>query len=117
PEWAGQPTPQMLADAAKGTDSIIDVCLMDGTKEVWKQEKDLFQAWDTGRKQGLGGKADDPNTGEQMINSAQEYGLRCVAELGEIPFFDKTGDGTYSTYDCLNSTAIPMTATQADGSV
>jgi hypothetical protein len=117
PEWAGNPTPEMLAAAAMGTDSIIDVCIFDGGDVDAKVERDLFEAWDDGRKEGIGGKADDANTGEVTINSAQEYGERCVAELGEIPFFDKSGDGTYSTYDCLESTPIPMTITHADGSV
>ena len=117
PEWGqGNPTPEMLASVANGTDSIIDVCLMNGTKVVARVEADLFQAWDRGRKQGIGGKADDPS-GEVRINSAYEYGVRCVAELGEIPFFEKTGDDTYSTYNCLESTPIPMTVTRADGTV
>jgi hypothetical protein len=116
PEWAGQPTAEMIAQLAKGTDSIIDVCVMDGDSVTIQLERDLFQAWDAGRKQGVGGKADDPS-GEQTINSAQAYGERCVAELGEIPFFEKTGDGEYSTYDCLESTEIPMTITDANGNV
>ncbi len=116
PEWAGEPTPEMLEQVKLGVDSIIDVCLMKGDEVVYKVERDLFQAWDKARKQGLGGKADDPS-GEQRINSPEAYGERCVAELGEIPFFEKTGEGEYSTYDCLNSTAIPMTVTAADGSV
>jgi Bacterial pre-peptidase C-terminal domain len=117
PEWANNPTPEMLAQAAMGTDSIIDVCIFDGNDVDAKVERDLFQAWDDGRKEGIGGKADDQNTGEVTINSAQEYGVRCVAELGEIPFFEKTGDNSYSTYDCLESTPIPMTITHPDGSV
>jgi hypothetical protein len=116
PEWM-DPTPQMLEQVKLGTDSIIDVCLMDGSDVVVQMERDLFQAWDDARRQGIGGKADDPDSGEQMINSPQAYGERCVAELGEIPFFEKTGDGEYSTYDCLNSTEIPMSVTKADGSV
>jgi len=116
PEWMN-PTAQMLEQVKLGTDSIIDVCLMDGSDVVVQMERDLFQAWDDARKQGIGGKADDADSGEQMINSPQAYGERCVAELGEIPFFEKTGDGEYSTYDCLNSTEIPMTVTKSDGSV
>lgn len=117
PEWGSEPTPEMLAAAAAGTDSIIDVCVMDGSKVAMQIEKDLFQAWDEGKKRGLDGKADDPNSGEVQINSPVEYGERCVAELGEIPFFEKNGDGDYSTYDCLDSTEIPMTITAPDGSV
>ncbi len=115
PAWIN-PTPEMIAKLANGVDSIIDVCIMDGDKEVMKIERDLFQAWDQARSQGMGGKADDPS-GEQRINSPLEYGERCVAELGEIPFFEKNGDGDYSTYNCLDSTPIPMTATAANGTV
>ena len=116
PEWASAPTPAMIASLDAGTDSIIDVCIMDGSKVVSAVETDLFQAWDQGRKQGLGGKADSPN-GEVRINSAQEYGVRCVADLGEIPFFEKQGDQSYSTYSCMDSTPIPMTITKADGTI
>jgi hypothetical protein len=108
PEWGeGNPTPEMLASLENGTDSIIDVCLMNGSKVVHGVERDLFAAWDAGRKRGFGGKADEPG-GEQRINSPQEYGVRCVGELGEIPFFEKTGDGTYST---SGRASAPATAT------
>ena len=115
PQWLN-PTPQMIASLSGGVDSIIDLCIMDGDKVAVKIERDLFQAWDQARAKGMGGKADDPS-GEQRINSPQAYGERCVAELGEIPFFEKTGEGTYTTYSCLDSTPIPMTITAADGSV
>ena len=115
PAWLN-PTPEMLAKLAGGTDSIIDLCIMDGDKEIVKIERDLFQAWDEARGQGLGGKADDPS-GEQRINSPVAYGERCVSELGEIPFFNKEAEGVYSTYNCLDSTPIPMTATAANGTV
>ncbi len=114
-EWLN-PTPAMLAQLEGGTDSIIDVCIMDGTEIVMAIERDLFQAWDTARKDGIGGKADDPS-GEQRITSPVAYGERCVGELGEIPFFEKTGEGEYKTYNCLDSTPIPMTATGANGEV
>jgi hypothetical protein len=117
PEWARNPTPEMLAKLKAGTNSIIDICLMNGSTVVKQIEADLFQAWDTGRELGINGKADDTATGEQTINSAQQYGVRCVAELGEIPFFDKIGELDYGTYDCLNSTPIPMTVTDAAGAV
>ncbi|MGE0547938.1 MAG: PPC domain-containing protein [Kofleriaceae bacterium] len=118
PEWGqGEPTAEMLAALEGGTDSIIDVCLMDGDEVVYKIERDLFAAWDDGRKRGFGGKADDQDSGEQRINSPVAYGQRCVGELGEIPFFEKTGEGTYSTYNCLESTAIPLTVTNADGTI
>src|SRR4051812_26865186 len=115
PQWLN-PTPAMIASLQNGVDSIIDVCIMDGDKEVVKIERDLFQAWDQARGKGIGGQADDPS-GEQRMNSPQPCGERCVAGLGEIPFFEKTGDGTYSTYNCLDSPPIPMTVTAANGSV
>jgi hypothetical protein len=52
PEWMN-PTAQMIAQAEAGTDSIIDVCLMDGSTVVAQIERDLFRAWDDARKQGL----------------------------------------------------------------
>jgi hypothetical protein len=115
PEWMN-PTPAMIQQIDLGVDSIIDVCVMDGTTVVAQIERDLFQAWDTARGKGIGGKADDPS-GEQRINSPVGYGERCVGELGEIPFFEKTGEGEYTTYNCLESTPIPMTVTAANGSV
>lgn len=119
-EWGGEPTPEMLAAVADGTDSIIDVCHYDSDGNVVDEiEEDLFKAWDDATDQGLNGKADDTDTnGEMRINSAQEYGERCVGELGEIPFFEKQdGEWNYSTYNCLDSTPIPMTVTSATGSV
>ena len=117
PEWAGEPTPEMLAQVARGTDSIIDVCVVDGDRVVQRLEADLFQAWDRGRHAIKGEKADHAATGEQRIQSAQKYGERCVGELGEIPFFQSTGTGTYTTYNCLDSTPVPMTVTDASGNV
>jgi len=115
-QWMN-PTPEMIAQAKLGTDSIIDVCLMDGSDVVVQMERDLFRAWDDARKQGLGGKADDESSGEQRINSPVAYGERCVGELGEIPFFEKEDEGVYKTYDCLNSTEIPLEITKSDGTV
>jgi hypothetical protein len=117
PEWAGTVTPEMIAAAAAGTDSIIDLCVMDGDKVIARVERDLFQAWDDGKAQRLDGKADHVASGEVMINSALGYGERCVATLGEIPFFTKQPDGTYTTYNCLEATPIPMTITRPDGTV
>ncbi|MEZ4366379.1 MAG: hypothetical protein R2939_08840 [Kofleriaceae bacterium] len=110
-------TPEMLASLELGTDSIVDVCLMHGSDIVRQIEGDLFQAVDAGEDAGLGGKADDPPSGEVRIASALAYGERCVAEPGEIPFFEKLGDSDYSTLHRLDSTPIPMTVTGADGSV
>jgi hypothetical protein len=100
PEWGnGDPTPEMIAAAQAGTDSIIDVCLFDGSDLAAHVERDLCQAWDDGRKEGLGGKADDPTSGEVTINSAQEYGVRCVAELGEIARYCVQGGKPAISFD------------------
>src|SRR3569833_261326 len=106
----------MIAQAQQGTDSIIDLCVYDGNDLKISKERDLFAAWDDGKAAGLDGKADGP-TGEVMINSPEAYGERCVEEMGEIPFFKKLGDGSYETYNCLDSTEIPTTATDANGNV
>src|SRR5438128_140650 len=43
PEWGnGNPTPAMIAAAQAGTDSIIDLCVFDGSDIIWQQERDLF---------------------------------------------------------------------------
>ncbi len=117
PEWAEEPTPAMLAALALGTDAIVDACVMQGDTAVIAIEADLFQTIDAGRAAGLGGKADDATSGEVRIASAQKYGERCVAELGEIPFFTKTAEGSYSTFNCLDATPIPMTVTADNGTV
>ena len=115
PEWGLEPTPEMLASLANGVDSILDVCVLRGDSEAVRVERDLFKAWDDARALGIGGKADNIASGEVMINTAQVYGVRCVDELGEIPFFEKQADGTYSTYNCLESTPIPVTVTRPGG--
>jgi hypothetical protein len=117
PEWASEPTPEMLAQLALGTDSVIDVCLFDGDTVVQRIEADLFQTWDRSARRDTTGtiRKDEPET---RINSAQEYGVRCVGELGEIPFFQPTATaGEYSTFNCLDATPVPMTVTAADGTV
>ena len=116
PDWGYNPTPEMLKQLEKGTDAIAQVCVVRDGQVVKQLEMDLFKAWDNARAQGVGGKAYAHN-GEVRIHSVQEYGERCIAELGEIPFFDPTGEGEYSTYNCLESTPIPMTVTHADGTV
>ncbi len=116
PAWIN-PTPAMIKSLEKSVDSIIDLCIMDGDKEVIKIERDLFQAIED-RARGKGASVARPMTRRRAAHhEPQAYGERCVNELGEIPFFQKTGDGEYSTYSCLDSTPIPMTATAANGSV
>ena len=81
-------------------------------KVVAQIERDLFRAWDEALARVLAARPTTPS-GEQRINSPVAYGERCIGELGDIPFFEKTGDGEYSTYDCLDSTEIPVTITDA----
>jgi hypothetical protein len=116
PAWNGEPTAAMLDSLAAGTDSIIDVCIRRGGATT-ARETDLFQAWDRGRRISAAPKADDALTGEQRIESPLVYGERCVAELGEIPFFTPTAPGRYTTASCLDGTPIPMTVTAGNGTV
>ncbi len=130
PEWqAASPTPEMIAAARAGVDRIIDTCVVrgfDATTRAYQSvdvqvETDFDVAWDAGlaraktaaRRRGVGAL----DGVEQPIHSVQKYAEACVAELGEIPFFQKTGDGTYTTYSCMDSTPIPMTVTDASGHV
>jgi hypothetical protein len=136
PEWQNQPTAQMVAAAKQGTDRIIDTCLVSGfdaaTRTAAKVEvaveTDFDVAWDNATPNlvvprnarhagGAGGIAVHNDTMEQPIHSVQKYAEACVRDLGEIPFFQKTAEGEYSTYSCLDSTAIPMTVTDETGNV
>ncbi|MCA9668736.1 MAG: hypothetical protein KC503_24250, partial [Myxococcales bacterium] len=103
------PTPEMLASLAKGTDAIVDVCEMNGSEVVRQLELDLASL----RPKNVG-KAD---TTETAVNTVTDYADLCVKQMGEIPFFPKLADGSYGTYNCLDSTPIPMTVTNADGTV
>ena len=108
------PTAQQLAEAAAQT-YTIDVCVMEGNEVVRGSEMDVQRALDakgTGKFDGYG----DP---DEEIRSVTAYAEACVAQLGEIPFFPRVGEaeGDYATYNCLDSTPIPMTVTLADGTV
>ena len=128
PEWqAEHPTAAMIAAARAGVDRIIDTCVVDGAGEISASiETDFDVAWDAGltasaaaRRSGVahGPRWSPRDATEEPIHSVQKYAEKCVAELGEIPFFQKTGDGAYTTYSCMDSTPIPMTVTDASGHV
>lgn len=106
-----EPTAEMLAAAALG-EHVIDVCLVREGAVVAQAELDVRRALD---RDGEDGKFDDH--GDERIASTAAYAERCVAELGEIPFFEPLGDGDYGTYDCLDSVPIPTTVTSPDGTV
>ncbi len=106
-----EPTPEMLALLESGF-AFIDVCLVTDAAVVHEEEFNPNRALD---KTIDNGKADSPD--EEVIRSVEAYAEACVAELGEIPFFEKITDGDYETYNCLDSIPIPMTVTQADGRV
>ena len=128
PEWqAEQPTAQMIAEARAGADRIIDTCssVDAATAQISAAvETDFDVAWDAGlaasanaRCRRHGGIARTSTPPSSRSTRVQKYAEACVAELGEIPFFQKTGDGEYTTYSCMDSTPIPMTVTAADGTV
>jgi len=106
-----EPTQEML-DAAAAGDWTIDVCLMKEGKVVQGRAFDIQRALDD-----AGGNGKFDGEGEERIESTVAYAELCVAELGDIPFFKKVGDGDYETYNCLDSTAIPTTVTSTDGTV
>ena len=107
---APEPTAEMLA-AIAGGQWMVDVCLMNGGSVVREVEMDLRRALD---RRGSNGKFDGE---EARVASTTAYAELCVEQLGEIPFFESVGDGDYGTYNCLDSTAIPTTVTDADGNV
>lgn len=107
----GEPTEEMIREAMLGGYKI-DVCLMSGGSIVRQKSFDIRQALD---HSGGDGKYDGEP--EELIRSTVAYAELCVNDLGEIPFFDKLGDGDYETYNCLDSTPIPTKVTAPDGSV
>jgi len=106
-----EPTEEMLEQADAGR-HVIDVCIMDGDQLVAAREFDARRALDIA---GADGKFD--GTEEERIASTEAYAEACVAELGEIPFFERMDDGDYATFDCLEGTPIPTTVTDEDGNV
>jgi hypothetical protein len=110
--WLEMPEPsaEMLAKIADGQ-AIIDVCLVSDQGVVRENEFDIRRALD---KTGASGKADGE---EEVIASTEAYADKCVAELGDIPFFDKKGDGDYGTFNCLDATPLATTVTDATGAV
>ncbi|MEC9073455.1 MAG: hypothetical protein VX938_13775, partial [Myxococcota bacterium] len=106
------PTADMIAQAQIAFHTI-DICLMANGKVIRGAEMDVMRALDragTGKFDGYG----DPN---EQIASVVAYAQACVAQMGEIPFFEPLGEGDYSTYSCLDSVAIPTTVTSPDGEV
>lgn len=111
-EWlSGEPTPEMIEEVMRGA-WIVDVCLMDGTGVVRQVEVDISRTTDVA---GNNGKFDGDD--EEQITSVGAYAQVCVAEMGEIPFFENIGENDYATANCLNGTPIPMQITDADGNV
>ena len=105
-----EPTAEMLARIADG-EAFIDVCLMSDDGVVREGEFDIRRALD---RTGANGKADGE---EEVIASTEAYADKCVAELGDIPFFPALGEGDYGTFNCLDATPIPTTVTSAEGQV
>jgi hypothetical protein len=61
---------------------------------------------DGGASQGNGGSAEEPRViTEENVRSMIEYGQLCEAELGDIPFFPRIGEGKYETFNCRDLVA------------
>lgn len=111
-EWLTQdPTPEMLAEIAMGG-WIVDVCLMEGNGVVSQVEVDISRTRDS---EGADGKFDGDE--DEQISSVGAYAAVVVAEMGEIPFFEKVGDNDYLSANCLDGTPIPTVITHEDGTV
>lgn len=111
-EWVtGEPTPQMLAQLEEGQ-RFIDVCIVDDGEVVEQRSFHIRRALD---QAGSNGKFDGEE--EEFIASTEAYAEACVADLGEIPFFERLDNGDYGTFNCLDATVIPTTVTDADGTV
>lgn len=89
------------------TTFFADICVMSGNGVVHQARYDLAQAQD---RLGSTGKFDSFDDGVK-IESNQAYAEACIAEMGEIPFWTKIGEGEepdYNTVDCTEiGTPIP----------
>ena len=86
------------------------------TRSSCRSSATCSSAWDDGRKQGLGGKADDPTSGEVSASTAPSATASAASpSSARSRSSRRTATATYSTYNCLDSTEIPMTVTDADG--
>lgn len=101
-----------------GPKALVEACVIRPGKSPVRLQTNLEQAWDIGnateksiKSTSLGGSSLHFNAGdaggggtqpaqEQALHSMEEYGEKCVEELGEIPFFKKLADGSYDTFDC-----------------
>ena len=114
-EWLEtEPTPEMIAAALEG-DYVIDACLMKGTEVVREKSFDIRRALD---EPGGNGKFD--GEGEERIRSSVvAYAEACVTRRSWARFRSskRSADGDYETYNCLDSTPIPTTVTDASGNV
>jgi len=113
PQWAAARTREI--NAAGGPKVLVEACITNGDKVRAKLQTTLEYAWDQGDKDdrltnsqsihALGADAGPgvQGNGEEAIHSMEEYGKKCVEELGEIPFFKKLADGKYDTFDCRDT--------------
>jgi len=121
-DWIdGNITPAMLDRLSRdGADSIVEACIVKDGRPRARLQTSLAYAWDESDPnaadldvapanvrimagdagaEGEGGTTRRPRAGSP-IQSMEKYAELCVAELGEIPFFKKQGDGKYDTFDC-----------------
>lgn len=154
-DWIdGNITPAMLEKLQReGADSIVEACIVRNGSPRARLQTSLQYAWDQadpagsdslapssarirfmGSDAGIesdGGEADAatperPREG-QPIQSMEKYAELCVEELGEIPFFKKTAEGKYETFDCrdfrgsggelegVQGALIPQSVSDRDG--
>jgi len=114
-EWAKARSAEI--EKAGGPKALVEACVMrPGGKAPIKLQTNLEQAWDIGNQtaddlkagsvsgSSLRFNAGDGGTSrpraERRLESMEEYAAKCVADLGEIPFFKKLGRGKYDTFDC-----------------
>jgi hypothetical protein len=112
--WAKTKSDEIAAKG--GPKALVEACVMRPGKAAIKLQTNLEQAWDlaaqdeedvkAGQVSGssLHFNAGDGGTtrprAERALESMEQYGQKCVDELGEIPFFKKLGRGKYDTFDC-----------------
>ncbi|WP_394831400.1 hypothetical protein LVJ94_33300 [Pendulispora rubella] len=118
--WVTGPfTESMREELRKGTNAIVETCLLKDGQIRDEQHKTLGYVIDLARDE-----AETPTGGParralsaaaaEPIQSMIKYAERCVQELGEIPFFrKKSGIGEYETFDCRDFEGSDGTGTRA----
>ncbi|WP_394842056.1 hypothetical protein LZC95_33885 [Pendulispora brunnea] len=113
--WVTGPfTESMREELRKGTDAIVEACLVKDGEVRNEQYTTLGNVIDRSREEDAAPTGNPAaraiTTSRRAVESMEEYAKLCVKDLGEIPFFPKKGeDWKYETFDCRDFQASDRT--------